>query len=682
MDFSKVTALQIPEGNVTKIEDKEGKVLWANINKVAYGIRWTTSTNTACERIGNLEYHKTLPIQSKFKVCVHQNKDIQYYCNPDDSRFRENPTILSKEQFVITSCDGLPTGVVSCDENSNVKYCCINDIFADYKYLYAYICVRTESDSCVARIVHVDTTTKTAYLNDYNQHNSNYVDNTCDISNIVNTDVDYTVELGTVINGYDGEIGVDTGAKFYQWSVDNEGNGNEVWISEYKCVPYAKEVKRHIVGHNRACVLRTVFNDDKWGWIGTLQSNTAVNVINYNSRLRGGNNPDNFDQYLGVDNFRTQLGKACTSQSLASMRQFTQKLPSHQVLYKQIWEALVWCWCIEYAELDVKKAFNASLTSDGYHQGGLGDGMININDYTNYCNNCNLTQSDYTLHLGNNTGIVNRPARTFTIQVAANAYWNRYYLSRVTQTIDSSNKIMTITAIPKAYPNDWNMYAKGTVVCGTVRYTVSGLTDGQTIIFKKPDGNLIVVEDGTYDIDWGTANSNRFIAFSKSQAECNIVLTIESAPGGNLVNNQIAWQVPHWRGFNVFFYGDNWINIENFLSKYDNTKRKRIYYWTDDVTKFDNNIDNKEHQIEDGGNCQINFVKEFVLGTQGAMIPRSYGDGKKVFHLDNYDTSIHGAFAGGDFSFGSFCGLGFLGSMGDVGHAASNFGFFTTTILD
>lgn len=35
MDFSKVTAVQIPEGNVTKIEGKEGKILWANINKVA-----------------------------------------------------------------------------------------------------------------------------------------------------------------------------------------------------------------------------------------------------------------------------------------------------------------------------------------------------------------------------------------------------------------------------------------------------------------------------------------------------------------------------------------------------------------------------------------------------------------------------------------------------------------------
>lgn len=36
MDFSKVTSLQIPEGNVTKIQDKEGNVLWANISKVDY----------------------------------------------------------------------------------------------------------------------------------------------------------------------------------------------------------------------------------------------------------------------------------------------------------------------------------------------------------------------------------------------------------------------------------------------------------------------------------------------------------------------------------------------------------------------------------------------------------------------------------------------------------------------
>lgn len=94
MDFSKVTSLQIPEGNVTKIEDKEGNILWANINKVAYGVRWNSvnQATTACERIGNLELHKTLPIQSRFKVCIHKGKEIQYYCHPDDSRFRQDNT--------------------------------------------------------------------------------------------------------------------------------------------------------------------------------------------------------------------------------------------------------------------------------------------------------------------------------------------------------------------------------------------------------------------------------------------------------------------------------------------------------------------------------------------------------------------------------------------------------------
>lgn len=32
INFSKVTALQIPEGNVIKIEDKEGNILWTSIN--------------------------------------------------------------------------------------------------------------------------------------------------------------------------------------------------------------------------------------------------------------------------------------------------------------------------------------------------------------------------------------------------------------------------------------------------------------------------------------------------------------------------------------------------------------------------------------------------------------------------------------------------------------------------
>lgn len=569
MDFSKVTSIQIPEGNVTKIQDKEGNILWDNLNKYAYGIRWDSvnQATTTCERIGNLELHKTLPIQSRFKVCIHKGKEIQYYCNPDDSRFRENPTILSKDDFAFEPCDGLPSGIVCCDENGTVSYKIINDIFVDYKYLYAYIYIRSTNNTCLARIVYIDTINKTAYININVSSKSTYAETTIPLDYIVNTGADYSVELGTVLNGYDGEIGVDTGGKFYQWSVDNEGNGNEVWISEYKCVSYAKEVKRHIIGCSRACVLNTAFNDTKWGWIGSLQANTAVNVINYHQNLRGGSNDSQWDKYLGIDNFRCQLNKGRTNIPLVTMRTCTQKLPNHQVLYKQLWEAIVWCWCIEYAQLDVKQTFNSALTTDGYHQGGLGAGYsvggITLNRYNN--NEC-FTPCDYTLHLGNNTDIKTRESKSFT--------------------------------------------------------------------------------------------------------------------NGKVTENQTSWNVPHWRGFNGFWYGDTTLNIENFLSKYNSTKQRTIYYWTDDVTKFDNTIDNKEHSIEDVVLPQSNFVKEFNLGKQGNLTPRSYGDGKNVYYLANRNDGIYTTLVGGSVDTGSICGLGSIFSTSLASDYDFSFGFVTCTIID
>lgn len=557
MDFSKVTSLQIPEGNVTKIEDKEGNILWANINKVAYGVRWNSvnQATTACERIGNLELHKTLPIQSRFKVCIHKGKEIQYYCHHDDSRFREdnNGYIIKTRVDTIEALDPIIEG-----DNDNVKIraTITNDIFVDYKYLYGYIKIlnaittnivngKFETIEVIGRVVKIDTTTKTATI----QTDKIFTSCNCD------------VELGCSINGYDGEIGVDTGGKFYQWSVDNDGDNNEVWQSLYKCVPYAREIKRHIIGIDRACVLNVAFNDTKWGWIGSLEANTAVNVINYHTNLRGGTNTTTLDEYLGVDSFRCQLGKARTNIPLATMRSYSQKTDGGQMLYKQIWEAIVWSYVIEYADFDVKKAYNSELTTEGYHQGGLGNGVIGGNNLSNYNNNEKVVPNDYTLELGNNTGIKNRAAR----------------------------------------------------------------------------------------------------------------------------ENQIAWNVPHWRGFNVFWYGDIWINIDNMLTKYDTTKQKRIWYYTDDVSKFSNDIANKEHQIEGLGNVSGNWLQEVRINNKGDIIPSKIANNinyKNSYHWHNTDSNIHITYAGGGAAHGSRCGLLFLFAADGAGDAWSTCGFAKVTILD
>lgn len=689
MDFSKVTALQIPEGNVTKIEDKEGKILWASINKLAYGVCWDSvnQATTACERIGNLELHKTLPIQSRFKVCIHKGKEIQYYCHPNNSRFVDfdndnnkdeiNDVIFNiNDRYVLGNIFWFGNnshGATSLnDESTNNYYMAVTDArFLNYRWLYAYVKI-TASDGniYIGRIIKIDVSTKQAII-----ELSQDLDNVQPFTNI---------ELGCSINGYDGEIGVDTGGKFYQWSVDKDGAGNEVWQSLHKCVPYAREIKRHIIGIDRACVLNVAFNDAKWGWIGSLEANTAVNVINYHTNLRGGSNNINWDTYLGVDSFRCQLGKARTKISLGTMRSYSQKTDGGQMLYKQIWEAIVWSYVIEYANFDVKKAYTNSLTTEGYHQGGLGNGVTGGNDLYRYNGNEKFAPNDYTLELGNNTGIKTRAAKQWSIQVAANHYWNNYNTANVVSSKSNNNKTLTITST-KVLTTDWNIYASTNVVGGTHKYKITGITDGQTVVFKREKGNLTITTDGTYNVEWGTSNVIRKIYFGKLQTTCNIVIEILSAPAYELTQNQIAYNVPHWRGFNIFWYGDIWINVDNMLSKYNSTKQKRIWYYTDDVTKFDNDITDKEYQIEGLIDRASNWLQEVRINNKGDIIPIKLNDSinyKNSNHNNDISGNIDTNAVGGSVQNANKCGLFCSDVSNTIDTSWYDIGFVKVTILD
>lgn len=130
----------------------------------------------------------------------------------------------------------------------------------------------------------------------------------------------------------------------------------------------------------------------------------------------------------------------------------------------------------------LKKAYTNNLTSEGYHQGGLGYGLTHCNKWYQYNDANTILSIDYTLELGNKTGIKTKPAIN-------------------------------------------------------------------------------------YDFE-------------------NTTMYLEQ------------FDVPHYRGFNGFWYGDTFLNIENFLSKYDSISDKRKFYFTDDVNKFSDNITNKENVIE------------------------------------------------------------------------------------
>ena len=350
-------------------------------------------------------------------------------------------------------------------------------------------------------------------------------------------------------------------------------------------------------------------------------------------------------------------------------------------MYYQIWNAIVWCYFIEYADFNVKKAFNSNLTDEGYHQGGLSEGIINITNWDKYNSQIPNIPVDYTLSIGNNTGIITNPSYSFTTKSVANTSWNVWNRSRVTATIN--NKILNITAIPKLY-NDWVLYTDATNVGGTHRYKIEGLTGGQTIVFKRQQGNLTITTDGEYDVNWGTNYNDRYITFGLVQENCNIKITILSSPECTYTFSQSQLNIPCYRGFNVFWYGDTWLNIENFISQYDSISNKRKFYFTDNPNNFSDDINNKEHIIEINSNLS-NWAKEIAIGNNADLITNkvsNISNYMSCYRWDNIDKSVHTTFVGGGATYGIFCGLACLLCVYDVGLASSTIAFAKCSILN
>lgn len=67
---------------------------------------------------------------------------------------------------------------------------------------------------------------------------------------------------------------------------------------------------------------------------------------------------------------------------------------------------LTWLFVVEYATLNSQKAFNANLTAEGYHQGGLGEGVTTGSVKINGAGTWSFVPCGTTNSLGNGTGII------------------------------------------------------------------------------------------------------------------------------------------------------------------------------------------------------------------------------------------------------------------------------------
>lgn len=172
----------------------------------------------------------------------------------------------------------------------------------------------------------------------------------------------------SVLDGTDGDVRVDTGCKWY-YKRFKSGTKRQSRMSQTQVDSTWVEVPRMLVSAWGITLDRTTADTPK-----------ACVVMNTTANFRGGNNSDTLDTYLTTLPCRSNLGKPATNVSRPDMRTYIANAANDQeILCYDFYKALVWCYYVEYANFNCQLPFNAELTSEGYHQGGLGNGLTTFN---------------------------------------------------------------------------------------------------------------------------------------------------------------------------------------------------------------------------------------------------------------------------------------------------------------
>lgn len=367
---------------------------------LAYGVEWdVTVADPHITRIGNMSLHKTLPIQSQLKGCIAQEDKVIYWLDENDWRFRKDATTIA---------------VTPTEDNANVLEVASTTGLGINQYL--------RSDDVMARITAVDRDASTITV-EWILPEVGEGEEPFDIMTIT------SLEVGSRLDGYHGTVRVYC-PNFYIKSVI-DGNKRRVWLSTVKIDntwTYQHEI---LIDAYRSTVLNTV--PENMGYLSSLPVNSAISVVNTATYCRGGSNRAANDKYLTgadgttIDIFRTDLGKPRTNISRAVMRTDSRNAGSEMLSYDQYKNIFYWLYVVEYANFNCQEAYNAALTEDGYHQGGMGPSITNVDatkwgEYNGYYP---LTPCGYGNDLGNGTGL-----KTIVLPATASEAKSTHYMAR------------------------------------------------------------------------------------------------------------------------------------------------------------------------------------------------------------------------------------------------------------
>ena len=189
------------------------------------------------------------------------------------------------------------------------------------------------------------------------------------------------------LTGADGMVMVEMPDMYVRF--EHDGNKRRTLFSIYALPGFAKWSKMYGSAYE-ASLNRT--------------NNKLSSVVNMTADYRGGVNTASWD-----GTYRSLLGMPATNISLTTFRTYARNRGANwNCNTYEFQKRAYWMFVVEYATLNSQKAFNAELNSEGYHQGGLGDGVtiLNYSKWGTFNSYNPFIPCGTTNSLGNKTGVV------------------------------------------------------------------------------------------------------------------------------------------------------------------------------------------------------------------------------------------------------------------------------------
>lgn len=190
-------------------------------------------------------------------------------------------------------------------------------------------------------------------------------------------------------DGSQGQVMVEMPKESY-WKFETDGNIRRVKFST-KPLPGFKKTPQGYVSAYEASVQRS--------------TNKLSSVVNTEADYRGGNNNAGWD-----GTYRSLLGRPATLISRTDFRTYARNRKEGgtewNLMTYDMQKLLCWLFVVEYGTLNSQKTFNGNKDSNGYAQGGLGNGFTTL-DYDmwiKYDNTNPIIKCGYTDEFGNGTG--------------------------------------------------------------------------------------------------------------------------------------------------------------------------------------------------------------------------------------------------------------------------------------